>query len=48
MASSSCSSPENLHEVKEWNLELADDFHTVDEVGKRLNQIAPTPVSLFK
>uniref|UniRef100_A0A1D1Y089 ubiquitinyl hydrolase 1 n=1 Tax=Anthurium amnicola TaxID=1678845 RepID=A0A1D1Y089_9ARAE len=44
MASSSCSSPEvKFYEGEEWLLELADDFSTLDEVGKRLNQVASTP-----
>ncbi|MQM07565.1 hypothetical protein Taro_040404, partial [Colocasia esculenta] len=43
MASSSCSSPDQLYEGEEYLLELADDFSTVDEVGKRLNQVASTP-----
>lgn len=47
--SSSCSSPgEKLYELEEWSssLVLTDDFSALDgEVGKRLNQMVPVPVS---
>lgn len=47
-ASSSCSSPEEkLYEEESWTWELTDDFSVLDgEVGKRLNQMVPIPVSL--
>ncbi|CAA7403349.1 unnamed protein product [Spirodela intermedia] len=43
--SSSCSSPEeNAYDGEEWLLELDDEFCLLDgEVGKRLNQMVPTP-----
>ncbi|CAA6666551.1 unnamed protein product [Spirodela intermedia] len=43
--SSSCSSPEeNAYDGEEWLLELDDEFCILDgEVGKRLNQMVPTP-----
>lgn len=45
--SSSCSSPgEQPYEGEMWTLELMDDFSSLDgEVGKRLNQLIPVPVS---
>lgn len=45
--SGSCSSPEeNAYDGEEWLLELDDDFCILDgEVGKRLNQMVPKPVS---
>lgn len=44
--SSSCSSPGEKSYEEDWSLELADDFSEIDgEVGKRLNQMVPIPVS---
>lgn len=45
--SSSCSSPgEYSYEGEDWSLELTDDSSDIDgEVGKRLNQMVPIPVS---
>lgn len=44
--SSSCSSPREALCEEEWPLELLDDCSEIDgEVGKRLNQMVPIPVS---
>lgn len=47
--SSSCSSPEEKsYEGGDWSssLMLTDEFYSLDgEVGKRLNQMVPVPVS---
>lgn len=48
---SSCSSPdENSYCGDEWSysLELTDVYALDEEVGKRLNQMVPIPVSGFK
>lgn len=46
--SSSCSSPEDqLYDREEFvhTLDIADEFELDGEVGKRLNQMIPAPVS---
>jgi hypothetical protein len=44
--SSSCSSPRGVLHEEDWPLELLDDCSEIDgEVGKRLNQMVPIPVS---
>lgn len=45
VASSSCSSPENGEEYS-YSAEFTDEYGLDVEVGKRLNQMIPIPVSL--
>lgn len=48
-ASSSCSSPENRSfdgDEYSYNLEITDESELDGEVGKRLNEIIPVPVSV--
>lgn len=46
--SSSCSSPGRNYCTAEWSysLDLADEYALDGEVGKRLNQMVPVPVSV--
>lgn len=46
--SSSCSSPEESHDGEDltYNLEITDEFDLDGEVGKRLYEMVPVPVSI--